>query len=239
MNIRGMRQVSPGVYKDQFGDFHVDEEQLLAGGAPVGDIDDIDGIDGDDDAIEAALGYLDELDGIDGADDPQLPGIYAGFGDAVGRVKNSRKRKKLRDRYSRKKERLDARFEKKGINTDGKRGGAQTPMQNTAENAQYTLTAAGTFPATVVPQYDFHLKDIVFDAPSGTTVSEIKAGDRVLWSSSAGIPMSIFGTTSFKQHVLAGGKIKAGLTLRVTFTATATSGTVNCVFIGEKPAGSC
>lgn len=218
-----MRQLAPGVYEDEFGEFHVAPDEIETRG--VGEDDDDFGAD-------------DAEDALDGLDDDATDHEIAAVGEAIGRVRNPRRQARLNRRFNRKLGRLRDRAGRKGVDLSPGRG-KKDPMQTTAENASFTLSAAGTFAATVIPQYDFNLTDITFDAPSGTTVSEIKAGDRVLWSSSSGIPMSMFSSTSFKQGLIKGGHCRAGLTLRVTFTATATSGVVNCVFLGEKPGSSC
>jgi hypothetical protein len=71
-------------------------------------------------------------------------------------------------------------------------------------------------------QHDFRAQDITFTgSAAGAKVTSIFFGDRVVWSSSDGIDVAVFGSTSFLRGLLKGQSIRAGLDITVNGSSPA------------------
>lgn len=98
-----------------------------------------------------------------------------------------------------------------------------------------TLTAAGGGSVKIRLQHDFRAEDITFTgSAAGAKVTSIFFGDRVVWSSSDGIDVTVFGSTSFLRGLLKGQSLKAGLDITVNGTLTG-EGAFAVTLVGKKP----
>lgn len=69
---------------------------------------------------------------------------------------------------------------------------------------------------------------------AGAKVTSIFFGDRVVWSSSDGIDVSVFSSTSFLRGLLKGQSLRAGLDITVNGSLSG-AGDFAVTLIGEKP----
>ena len=84
-------------------------------------------------------------------------------------------------------------------------------------------------------QHDFRAQDITFTGSAlGAKVTSIFFGDRSVWSSSKGIDVTVFGSTSFLRGLLKGQSLKAGLDITVNGTMTI-AGAFAVTLVGQKP----
>jgi hypothetical protein len=89
----------------------------------------------------------------------------------------------------------------------------------TAVSGTDTLGAAGSAAVKIRLQHDFRAQDVTFTgSAAGAKVTSIFFGDRVVWSSSDGIDVSVFGSTSFLRGLLKGQSLRAGLDITVNGT---------------------
>ncbi len=105
----------------------------------------------------------------------------------------------------------------------------------TAVSGTQNLGAAGSAAVKIRLQHDFRAQDITFTgSAAGAKVTSIFFGDRSVWSSSDGIDVTVFGSTSFLRGLLKGQSIRAGLDITVNGTLTG-SGDFAVTIIGSKP----
>ena len=201
-------------YEDYEGEFEGDFD-----GDDFGD--DFGDFDGDFDGdIEG-----DELGDFDGDD----------FG-ADGRRRRKRLRRKL-GRLNRREERV-----KRKIRQSRRKHGL--PVRRRKKKVHWGMTAVSGTQTTDLPggtsvkirlQHDFRAQDITFTgSAAGAKVTSIFFGDRSVWSSSEGIDVTVFGSTSFLRGLLKGQSLKAGLDITVNGTMT-TGGAFAVTLVGSKP----
>ena len=105
----------------------------------------------------------------------------------------------------------------------------------TAVSGTQNLGAAGSAAVKIRLQHDFRAQDITFTgSAAGAKVTSIFFGDRSVWSSSDGIDVTVFGSTSFLRGLLKGQSIRAGLDITVNGVLTG-SGDFAVTIIGSKP----
>ncbi|MEQ1502315.1 MAG: hypothetical protein ABMB14_08785, partial [Myxococcota bacterium] len=168
------------------------------------DDDDDDFDDGDlddyDDEFEG-----DEVGDLEGDDFGDLEGDIEGddFGDGLGNdfgAEGRRRRRHLRRKLSRL-NRRESRTRSKLRRNRRKHGITRRKKVNwgmTAVSGTDTLTVAGAASVKVRLQHDFRATDITFTGSApGAKVTSIFFGDRSVWSSSEGIDVTVFGSTSF------------------------------------------
>jgi hypothetical protein len=219
-----MTRIATGVYRDEVGEYHIKEEELLS--APeigddgeYGDDSDIDGVDdsfGDDDA--AAMRWL--------------------MGE-VGRTNNPRRKRKLNEKFNRRANRLEKRAAKKGVDldiNDPPEDKVNTGWVSTAVSGS-TPTGSGLQSAVIRVQHDFKAEDLRAIGLAGSKVTEIRFGDRSVWSSTTGVDIAFLGASSFLTGILRKQSIRGGLDITITANLPS-SGTVEFVITGSKP-GTC
>jgi hypothetical protein len=192
--------------------------------------DDLEGDDDDDfdddedfgdDFGDEELGDDELGDEVEGAD----------FG-ANGRLR----RRRLRRRLSRL-NRREARVRRKLRRAGGRPRPADRAMKwgMTAVSGTQSLVAAGAASVKIRLQHQFRAQDITFTGSvAGAKVTSIFFGDRSVWSSSDGIDVAVFGSTSFLRGLLKGQSIGAGLDIIVNGN-TPGAGEFAVTIIGEKP----
>ena len=207
------------------GELVVDTDSLRRGsfagaGADFGAADDDDWDDEDDDELgDDELGD-DELGDDELGDDD--------FG-AKGRKRQSRLKKRLA--------RLDRREDKVKDKLRRRRGKGKKKMQwgMTAVSGTDTLTAAGSASVKIRLQHHFQAEDITFTGSlAASKVTSIFFGDRVVWSSSDGIDVSVFSSTSFLRGLLKGQALRAGLDITIGGSLPG-AGDFAVTLIGRKP----
>ena len=105
----------------------------------------------------------------------------------------------------------------------------------TAVAGTTTLAAPGGASVKMRLQHDFRAQDVTFTgSAAGAKVTSIFFGDRVVWSSSDGIDVSVFGSTSFLRGLLKGQSLRAGLDTTVNGSLTG-AGAFAATIVGEKP----
>ena len=84
-------------------------------------------------------------------------------------------------------------------------------------------------------QHDFRARDITFNGSSdGAKVTSIFFGDRVVWSNSDGIAVSVFSSNSNLRDFLKGQSLRAGLDITVN-GEVGDAGQFAVTLIGDKP----
>jgi hypothetical protein len=222
------------------GELVVDTDSLRRGsfagaGADFGaadddDWDDEDDDDDDDDDWDDDVFGDDEL-GDDELGDDELGDDELGDDDfgAKGRKRQSRLKKRLA--------RLDRREDKVKDKLRRRRGKGKKKMQwgMTAVSGTDTLTAAGSASVKIRLQHHFQAEDITFTGSlAASKVTSIFFGDRVVWSSSDGIDVSVFSSTSFLRGLLKGQALRAGLDITIGGSLPG-AGDFAVTLIGRKP----
>jgi hypothetical protein len=216
------------------GDLIVDTDSLRRPSIPGvdfgeeidGDDDDEDDEDDDDpDAYEGEFDgdFGDEVEGDDEVGDD--------FG-AEGRKRRRRLKKKLSRLNSR-----ESRVQQKlsSPRHHHHKGKKTVHWGMTAISGTDTLTAAGAASVKIRLQHNFRAQDITFTgSAAGAKVTSIFFGDRVVWSSSDGIDVTVFSSTSFLRGLLKGQSLKAGLDITVNGTLTG-AGDFAVTLVGQKP----
>jgi hypothetical protein len=158
-------------------------------------------------------------------------------GDDFG-ARGRRRRRRLKRRLGRL-NRREARVRRKLRQTRRRRKGRKATMWGmTAVAGTSTLAAAGGASVKMRLQHDFHAEDITFTgSAAGAKVTSIFFGDRVVWSSSDGIDVAVFGSTSFLRGLLKGQSLKGGLDITVNGTLTG-PGDFAVTLVGKKPVTS-
>lgn len=205
----------------------VDTDTIRRGGfagEDFGDDEDEDWEDDDDDPTDDDFEGEDDLGDDDlGEDDV---GAFAGPRRKRRRIRRklgrlNRREGRLRDRLAD----LAPRRRKEGRVTWGM----------TAVSGTQALGAAGAASVKMRLQHDFRAEDITFTgSAAGAKVTSIFFADRSVWSSSDGIDVSVFGSTSFLRGLLKGQSITAGLDITVNGTLPG-SGDFAVTVIGRKP----
>lgn len=225
------------------GELVVDTDSLrrpggFSGGADFGadrydDDDDDDDFDDDDDEFEGD-DFGDEVGDIEGDELGDIEGDIEGddFG-AEGRRRRRHLRRKL-GRLDRREDRTRSKLQrnrrKHGVTRKKKVNWGMTAVSGTD-----TLTLAGSASVKIRLQHDFRATDVTFTGSAlGAKVTSIFFGDRSVWSSSDGIDVSVFGSTSFLRGLLKGQSLKAGLDITVNGSLTGT-GDFAVAIIGMKP----
>lgn len=152
-----------------------------------------------------------------------------------------RKRQRVDRRYKRKTDRLDRKADRWGLDEEDepeqapKRGNDVAGWGMTAIGGTQTLAAAGPASIRVRLQHDFRAEDITFTGSSpGATVTSIFFGDRVVWSASDGIDVSVFASNGFLRGLLKGQSIGAGLDVTIS-GALPDAGIFSATLTGKKP----
>jgi len=105
----------------------------------------------------------------------------------------------------------------------------------TAVSGSTPLTAAGAASVTIRLQHEFRAKDITFEgSQTGARVTSIFFGDRAVWSNSTGIPVTVFGSSSFMRNLLKGQSMGAGLDIVVNGSLPE-AGSFSVTILGYKP----
>jgi hypothetical protein len=200
------------------GELVVDTDSLRRGEF-AGEDDDFgeDGVEGDDDGVEG--------------DDDGVEGEEVG---ARGRGKRRRLNRRLR-RLDRREDRVRDRLDNLNDRRGRRREEDDVNWGMTAVAGTDVLGAAGAASVKIRLQHDFRAQDVTFTgSASGAKVTSIFFGDRVVWSSSDGIDVSVFGSTSFLRGLLKGQSLRAGLDITVNGSLGA-AGDFAVTIVGEKP----
>ncbi len=229
------------------GELAVDTDSLRRGGGGFSgvdfgeDYDDFEGDDDfdDDDDFEGDDDY-DDFEGDDFGDEDDFGEDEEFDGDDFG-AKGRRRRKRLSRRMKRL-QRGAGRVSKKLGKPSGSRkrsskskGSSEMQWGMTAVSGTDTLTEAGAASVKIRLQHHFRAQDITFTgSATGAKVTSIFFGDRVVWSSSDGIDVSVFGSTSFLRGLLKGQSLRAGLDITVNGSLTG-AGDFAVTMIGQKP----
>lgn len=108
----------------------------------------------------------------------------------------------------------------------------------TAVGGTDTLDAAGGASVKIRLQHDFRAQDVTFTgSAAGAKVTSIFFGDRVVWSNSDGIDVSVFSSSSFLRGLLKGQSLKAGLDITINGSLGG-AGDFAATLIGQKPVTS-
>jgi len=115
---------------------------------------------------------------------------------------------------------------------------AAGPWGMTAVGGTDTLGGAGPASVKIRLQHDFRAQDITFTGSAGgAKVTSIFFGDRVVWSTSDGIDVSVFASNSFLRGLLKGQSLRAGLDITVNGSLGG-AGDFAATLVGEKPVDS-
>jgi hypothetical protein len=209
----------------------VDTDTIRRGGFAGEDFGD-DWDDDDDDTDEDDLGDDDVGDDLEG----DFEGEDDVGEDDVGEFGGPRrKRRRLKKRLGRLNRRESNVREKLADIAPRRRKEKRMSWGMTAVSGTQNLGAAGSAAVKIRLQHDFRAQDITFTgSAAGAKVTSIFFGDRSVWSSSDGIDVTVFGSTSFLRGLLKGQSIRAGLDITVNGTLTG-SGDFAVTIIGSKP----
>ena len=195
-------------YEDYPGEFEGDIEGDIEG-------DELGDVEGD---IEG-----DELGDIEGDD----------FG-ADGRRRRRHLRRKLA-RLNRREDRTRSKLRRNRRKHGLTRRKKRVHWGMTAVSGTQEVYVAGGTSVKIRLQHDFRAEDITFTgSAAGAKVTSIFFGDRSVWSSSEGIDVTVFGSTSFLRGLLKGQSLKAGLDITVNGTMTI-AGAFAVTLVGRKP----
>jgi hypothetical protein len=232
------------VYRDETGDLVVDTDTLRRSsfaGCDFGDDDYGDDDYGDDDLgdedddtswpsefeddDEGDDDLGDDLDGDDEAGDEELGDDFAG-------PRRTRRLSRRKRRLQRRMSRVDRKL---GRQRRGRKGKMNWGM--TAVGGIDTVTEEGAATVKIRLQHHFRAEDVTFTGSlSGATVTSIFFGDRVVWSNSDGIDVSVFASNSFMRGLLRGQSLRAGLDITVNGNMPG-AGNFSVTIIGKKPLG--
>ncbi len=219
---------------DDYGDDDFGDEDY--GDDDFGDDELADDEAGDDDFGDDEL--ADDEAGDDGFGDDELADDEAG--DDVGASPvGGRKRRRTTPR-----ERMLARKLRRAGNNNKKlaqkaRRAKAVKWIMTAVSASATAVgAAASITATLTPATWLKLQDITFTGTTAGTVKSITVGDKLVWSSSTGVPCSIFGSTGFLRNMLRGTVARPGVPILIDMISGAAE-TITATIIAKKPASRC
>jgi len=226
------------VFRDETGELVVDTDTLrrssFAGGdgcdfgSDYGDDYGEDDLGEDDDDLDDDDG--DDLDDEDGLGDEDEAGEEE-LGDDFSGPRRTRRLTRRQRRLARKMARVERRLGKHR----GRKGKMAWGM--TAVGGIHTVTEEGAATVKIRLQHDFRAEDVTFTgSASGATVTSIFFGDRVVWSNSDGIDVSVFASNSFMRGLLRGQSLRAGLDITVNGNMPG-AGNFSVTIIGKKPLG--
>lgn len=187
-------------------------------------------------------GYDDDFEGYDDFEGDDF-GLFRRNPDRQRQRRDrrmQRKRQRVDRRYQRKTDRLDRKSDRWGLNDDDNDDPAQDKGDRmgwgmTAIGGTQMLATAGSTAIRVRLQHDFRAEDITFTGSSpGATVTSIFFGDRVVWSASDGIDVSVFASNGFLRGLLKGQSIGAGLDVTIN-GALPDAGIFSATLTGKKP----
>lgn len=209
----------------------VDTDTIRRGGFAGEDFGD-DWDDDDDDTDEDDFGDDDVGDDLEG----DFEGEDDVGEDDVGEFGGPRrKRRRLKKRLGRLNRRESNVREKLADIAPRRRKEKRMSWGMTAVSGTQNLGAAGSAAVKIRLQHDFRAQDITFTgSAAGAKVTSIFFGDRVVWSSSDGIDVSVFGSTSFLRGLLKGQSLRAGLDITVNGSLTG-AGDFAVTLVGSKP----
>ncbi|MBC8422770.1 hypothetical protein H8E07_01485 [bacterium] len=102
-----------------------------------------------------------------------------------------------------------------------------------------TLAGAGQASIQIRLQHKFKAEDVTFEgSAAGSLVNTIFFGDKLVFQSAAGVPVTVFASTGFLRKLVAGHELLAGLDINVTGTL-AGAGTLQATVVGLKPVMAC
>ena len=186
-----------------------------------------------DDVEDDDFGYED--DDFEGDYDDDFDGDDFGDDDFGAR---GRRRSRRQARRSRRRQRRTNRRSRRSS-----RRQAPQPAQDTSDwgmtavGGTDTLTEAGAASVKIRLQHDFRAQDITFTGSvAGAKVTSIFFGDRVVWSNSDGIDVSVFASNSFLRGLLKGQSLQAGLDVTVNGSVPG-AGDFSATLVGQKPLG--
>jgi hypothetical protein len=144
-------------------------------------------------------------------------------------------------RLNRRKKRLERRLERidRKLGRKQRRRGRKSKMTwgMTAVGGVDTVSEEGAATVKIRLQHHFRAEDVTFTgSASGATVTSIFFGDRVVWSNSDGIDVSVFASNSFMRGLLRGQSLRAGLDITVNGNMPS-AGNFSVTIIGKKPLG--
>ena len=215
------------------GSLVVDTDSLRRGGGFAGLDDFGEDIEGDDDFEGEEDFEGDDFEGDDDIEGEDIEGEEAADFGARRRPRRRRLNRRL-GRLNRREGRVRSKLDRLGG------GRERTKEKNmhwgmTAVSGTDTLAAAGSAAVKIRLQHDFRAQDVTFTgSAAGAKVTSIFFGDRVVWSSSDGIDVSVFGSTSFLRGLLKGQSLRAGLDITVNGSLTG-AGDFAVTIVGEKP----
>jgi hypothetical protein len=221
-----------GDYEDDFegddDDFEGDDDDDFEG-------DDDDDFEGDDD------------DDFEGDDDDDFEGDdddddFEGDDD-FGARRRRRRRRRRRGRgprtRGRRRGRRKAPSRRKRPSRRPKRKSAAVKWGKTVVSGSDTLGAAGQASIQIRLQHKFKAEDVTFEgSAAGSLVNTIFFGDKLVFQSAAGVPVTVFASTGFLRKLVAGHELLAGLDINVTGTL-AGAGTLQATVVGLKPVMAC
>ena len=213
-SIRRTSLSGDGDFGDEYGDDDMGDDDE--------DYDDDEEFEGDDDMGDDDMG--DDDFGDDETGDEELGDDFA------GPRRLNRRKNRLEKRLSR----IDKRLDRKN-----RRRGRKSKMAwgMTAVGGIDTVTEEGAATVKIRLQHHFKAEDVTFTgSASGATVTSIFFGDRVVWSNSDGIDVSVFASNSFMRGLLRGQSLRAGLDITVN-GAMPGAGNFSVTIIGKKPLG--
>ena len=212
------------------GSLVVDTDSLRRGGfAGIDDFgEDVEGDDDfgdDDDDFEGDDDFGDDVEGEEAAD----------FGARRRRPRKRRRLNRRLRRINKREDRVRSKLDDLGGGRRGRKEKKNVHWGMTAVSGTDTLAAAGAAAVKIRLQHDFRAQDVTFTgSAAGAKVTSIFFGDRVVWSSSDGIDVSVFGSTSFLRGLLKGQSLRAGLDITVNGSLTG-AGDFAVTIVGEKP----
>jgi len=193
---------------------------------------------GDDDYLEGDIIEGDYLE-LEGDHDEEIEGYdydlegddYEIEGDEIGRRRRRRRRGSRRNkRRSKRAAKLRARARKIAPPKP-----AVKKWVNTALTGSLTLAAAGSGSIQIRPQHDFKASDATFTGLAASTITAVRFGDRIVWSQTTGIDISVFAVSGFMRGFLKDHSLRGGLDVTIDVTLPG-AGTVTAVLTGQKPA---
>jgi len=150
--------------------------------------------------------------------------------DFAGPRRLNRRKRRLEKRLARIDRRMDRKNRKRGRKS-------KMAWGMTAVGGIDTVTEEGAATVKIRLQHHFRADDVTFTgSASGATVTSIFFGDRVVWSNSDGIDVSVFASNSFMRGLLRGQSLRAGLDITVNGNMPG-AGNFSVTIIGKKPLG--
>ncbi len=222
------------------GEVIVDTDTLRRRGF-AGDVADF----GDDEDFEGDDDFGDYDEDFEGDDDDDFEGDDDFDGDEdddeFGRRRRRRRRRRRGPRGRRRGRRRRGRRRggRKRPSRRPKRKSAAVKWGKTVVSGSDTLAAAGQASIQIRLQHKFKAEDVTFEgSAAGALVNTIFFGDKLVFQSAAGVPVTVFASTGFLRKLVAGHELLAGLDINVTGTL-AGAGTLQATVVGLKPVMAC